>query len=125
MPEEWKPVPGFEDEYAVSDSGRLWSYHTDDFLTPYLNPARDRSGLEYFRVDLRKDGDRRQVYVHHLVLEAFEGKRPNGAHAHHVDGNQHNNSRENLEWVNEEDHMDHHNGTAEDEEAPRAKEAPF
>lgn len=126
MPERWKPVPGFEEEYEVSSEGRVYSHWSERCLSPYLNS--DRSGEEYLRLDLRgKDGTRRQVYVHHLVLEAFDGDRPKGSHAHHRDGDQFNNSFGNLEWVAEEQHMEHHNGAPEEEDSAFAPEdeAPF
>lgn len=126
--EEWEPVPEFEECYEVSTEGRVWSHHSGQELQPYLNS--EERGRRYLRVDLRKNGARRQVYVHHLVLEAHEGPRPAGHHAHHIDGNQLNNGFSNLEWKKEEEHIEEHNGEAgqEDEDGPfarRNEEAPF
>jgi len=124
---EWRPVPGFEEFYKVSRDGRVWSCHTDQILTPYLNTSRARECDRYFRVDLRSDGDRRQAYVHHIVLEAWVSDRPEGAHAHHINSDHHDNRLENLEWVNGCDHIEHHNGKTEDQDSVLApeEEAPF
>jgi hypothetical protein len=117
--DEWAPVPGWED-YFVSRDGRIYSHHTGQELRPYLN-SQER-GRRYLRVDLRSNGARRQVYVHHLVLEAHVGKRPDGHHAHHIDGDQFNNALANLEWREAEDHMGEHNGHAQNGQAEQAQE---
>lgn len=50
-------------------------------------------------------------YVHHLVLEAFVGPRPEGMVACHNDGNSFNNHVDNLRWDtrsnNERDKINH------------------
>jgi len=37
-------------------------------------------------------------YVHHLVLAAFRGPRPAGAHSRHINGNRADNRLSNLRW---------------------------
>jgi hypothetical protein len=46
-----------------------------------------------------KLGRAAQVYVHHLVLEAFVGPRPAGRQAAHGDGDKANNVVTNLRWA--------------------------
>jgi len=124
---EWAPIPEFETAYSAGKDGRIWSHHTGQVLTPYLN-SRAR-GEQYYRVDLRDDGRRRQAYVHHLVLEAHEGKRSEGHHAHHVNSDQQDNRLANLEWIEQESHMNgHHEETERTENgefAPVDDGAPF
>jgi hypothetical protein len=43
-------------------------------------------------------GAARQVYIHHLVLTAFVGSRPEGQEACHGDGGPGDNRLENLRW---------------------------
>lgn len=89
----WEKIDGWP--YWVSDTGKVWSQHTDKILAPYPN-----EGGQYLVVDLRKDGERKQKYIHRAVLEAFT---PDGAgegkEAHHVDGDHFNNTLANLEWT--------------------------
>lgn len=52
----------------------------------------------YHLVDLRLAGRKTTHKVHHLVLKAFAGPRPEGMEGCHDDGRQANNHRENLYW---------------------------
>jgi hypothetical protein len=86
----WEKIDGWP--YWISDTGKVWSQHTDKILAPYPN-----EGGEYLVVDLRKQGARKQKYIHRAVLEAFTEPEP-GKEAHHVDGDSYNNTLANLEW---------------------------
>lgn len=44
------------------------------------------------------DGDQRMMYVHHAVLLAFVGPRPEGLLTRHLDGNCLNNRLDNLRY---------------------------
>lgn len=100
--EIWKPIPGYEGQYEVSDQGRVRSL--DRTLTTKLgyqrrhkghmiNPRLSRRG--YLRVSLTKKKDH---YMHRLVLLAFTGPRPEGMECLHDDGNPLNNNLKNLRW---------------------------
>lgn len=89
--EEWRPVAGYEDLYEVSNRGRVrrkeWR----------IVKPRNHGG-EYQRVNLCKDGERKQIFVHRLVAEAFIPN-PNGYPIiNHKDERPKNNRVENLEW---------------------------
>jgi hypothetical protein len=101
--ERWKPVVGHEGCYEVSDLGRVRSL--DRTITRNGLPVRLRGRMlrQYTRdkVDNRysvtlAQGDQRRV--HHLVLEAFIGPRPDGLIGCHNDGNCQNNKVANLRW---------------------------
>jgi hypothetical protein len=98
--EEWAQIEAYP-SYWISDSGRVYSEHTEKVLSPYTNQLD-----EYFIVDLREDGDRDQRSVHTLVLEAHH--RPPGPDevAHHIDGDTFNNELSNLEWVTMEQNVE-------------------
>lgn len=76
--EIWRPVPGSE-QYEVSDLGRV--RRGARLLTPYTtNTSR------YPRVALSAPSGRKMAYVHHLVLGAFVGPRPEGMETRHLNG---------------------------------------
>lgn len=93
----WKPIPGFEGDFEVSDYGDVRRVG-GRIIKGYV----DKDG--YQRVYLRADNHRkkRDVAKHRLVLEAFEGKEP-GMLALHKDDNKANNHRSNLYWGTRKD----------------------
>jgi hypothetical protein len=102
MPERWLPVVGYEDLYAVSDLGRVKSFHSrgrwksasgERLLSVAYNK---RSG--YAHVALCRDGGQETRNVHTLVLEAFVGPRPDGMEARHLDGDPANCALSNLRY---------------------------
>lgn len=89
----WMPVPGFEKEYMISDTGAVHSIRRNLILKPKI----DRYG--YPAVLLTKPGVRKYTTVHRLVAETFI---PNPLHKHtvnHKDENKLNNNASNLEWM--------------------------
>ena len=91
-----KPIPNFPGYYARDDgvifATDRWIRHPRP-MSPYPRP---RGG--YLIVNIFKNGGRKKVFVHVLVLETFRGKRPPGLHCRHLDGNPRNNRLENLVW---------------------------
>lgn len=83
--EEWRPVEGHPG-YEVSDHGRV------------------RHGARVLKCSPGPNGYRKtrfgrgtpDLYVHHLVLAAFVGPRPDGAVTRHLDGDELNNALANL-----------------------------
>lgn len=94
--EQWKPVPGYEGIYEVSDHGRVARLKAN--TTPFLlKPSETQYG--YARVTLSKQGVGNQFMIHRLVLLAFVGPCPNGMEAcHFPDQNRKNNNLKNLRW---------------------------
>lgn len=99
QPEEWKPIPGYEGLYEISNYGRVRSYQLDSngkILSPG-NTGKDGSG--YCFVNLYKDGKaKKHCTVHRLVAEAFIPNPSNFPQVNHMDECKKNNYFENLEW---------------------------
>lgn len=123
MEEVWKPIPGYEGSYEVSNEGRVrsvprwinffgkskWAEGT------VLKLAISRShSSEYYGVNLCKDGVGKVCRVHRLVALAFHGEIPPDQIVRHRNGNSLDNRSTNLaigtRLENWEDSIDH--GTA-------------
>lgn len=94
--EIWKIIPDHE-MYEVSDLGRVrtwkngkWGRRSEPKL---MTPSFGNTG--YLRVNV----DMEARLIHHLVLEAHVGPRPEGAEGAHWDGSRDNNSLTNLRWA--------------------------
>lgn len=100
--EEWRWVVNFENRYAVSNKGRVFSVCSNWGTRKKMLKMRvSTSG--YLQVGLSKgDGKRSgrgKSYVHRLVATAFLKNREGFPQVNHKDGNKINNTTENLEWV--------------------------
>jgi len=120
--ERWSDVSGFEGWFTISSLGRLRRHKIgnpitgcDEFVQPTPHKIRNQT---YSRVYLgRTDGrgmQRRDCYVHQLVLEAFVGPCPDGQMTCHNDGDSQNNRLDNLRYdTNRKNQLDRHgHGTA-------------
>lgn len=103
--ERWRGVPGYEGAYEVSDWGRVRSldrkvlnrYGTTSLVADrMLRTYTTNQG--YLRINLTRGNQKRNFFVHALVLAAFVGPRPNGLQIRHLDGNQLNNTLQNLTY---------------------------
>ena len=93
--EVWKPIPGYEGLYQVSDLGRVKSLnynHTGK--EQILSPGKRGGG--YMFVNLCKDGKVKKFLVHRLVWIAFNGPIPVGMVINHKDERPWNNRLDNL-----------------------------
>jgi hypothetical protein len=115
--EIWRPVKGYEGLYEVSNLGRVKSvsrvirggrYNCDRlFKERILKQAACKGNGFYHRVQLNKDSNGRMFAVHRLVAEAFIPNPENKPEVNHVDANRFNNTVENLEWVTQEENIEH------------------
>lgn len=117
----WKPVPGFETRYEVSDTGLVRSL--DREIIPKSGPSYFIRGCErkqcknrrgYFKVSLYKDNRETTFETHRLVALAFMGLPPLGFETRHLDGVRTHNHVSNLVYgtpkQNQQDRFQH--GTA-------------
>ena len=96
--EEWKPIPGYEGLYEVSNWGRIKSHlycKSQKTSERILSPGNSRG---YYYVELCKDGKRKKRSIHRLVAEAFIPNPSNLPEVNHKDENKENNYLGNLEW---------------------------
>ena len=111
--EIWKPVPGFEDRYGVSNFGRVKSIkrvcktEKGVRIVPekILNGSLDTYG--YLFVVLSKDGKHKNYLIHKLVMSAFTCNPENKPQINHLDGNKLNNNLTNLEWSTAKENINH------------------
>lgn len=92
MKEEWKSVEGYEDRYAVSNTGKVYSVKRNKILSP----KTDKYG--YYCVCLY-NGRNKHIPIHRLVANAFVLKKEGCDIVNHIDCNKKNNNVENLEWT--------------------------
>jgi hypothetical protein len=106
--EEWKPIPGFEEFYSISDLGRV-RRDSARYATKGAGHIMSLSFTPkgYAKVGLSRPGIRITRYCHHLVAESFLGPRPEGMEINHIDGNKKNNHASNLEYVTPGDNLRH------------------
>lgn len=101
--EKWKPVENFPG-YEISDQGRLRSYWRSNGTGPYglcdiskiLKPGKHKFGYHIFC--LTRNGEKKYVYAHSLVLETFVGPRPDGCVSRHGPAGSKCHALHNLSW---------------------------
>lgn len=117
--EIWKPIPGYEGYYDVSNKGRVRSLVRkskygvlSERKTPRINSMSNRRG--YYMTWLYKEGEGKHWLVHRLVALAFIPNPNNLPFVNHKDENPSNNfvyvkpsgtideRKSNLEWCTTE-----------------------
>lgn len=105
---KWKPIIGFDSGYEVSDDGRI---RTDGMRRDKRRfPPKELRQFPqngYLTVTLWIEGKPTRLYVHRLVLSAFDKECPLSMECNHKDGCKSNNKLENLEWVSRSDNLKH------------------
>lgn len=88
--------------YIVYEDGRIYSKRRGKFLTPKMNYDG------YHRIQIWKDNKSKYVAWHRVVAETFLSK-PSEKHnvINHKDGNKTNNNVNNLEWVTQQENIQH------------------
>lgn len=90
----YKWVVGYENLYAISDKGDVYSYRSHKYLKPHPNHRG------YLMVDLYDEfGAVKKGIIHRLVAKAFIPNPDNKPEVDHIDTNRQNNNVYNLRWV--------------------------
>jgi hypothetical protein len=87
--EEMEDIDGYPN-YAICESGRVYSKYTKKFL----KPMRNAQGAEY--VTLCNKGKKKNFYINVLVADAFIPNPDNKKYVRHINGILHDNRLENL-----------------------------
>lgn len=102
-----RPIANYPGYFADSD-GIIWSAHNNKWgIGGDMRQLRPGIG-RYHRMIVclkRADGIIRTCYVHHLILEAFVGRRPVGMEARHLNGDAGDNRAVNLQWGTHAENM--------------------
>lgn len=88
-----KDITGYERLYAITMTGRVWSYRRKKFLKPINN----HNG--YLMVDLHKNNKGKKYSLHRLVAETYIPNPDNKPQVGHIDDNPKNNCWDNLYWT--------------------------
>ena len=104
--EIWKAIEGTDNNYYISNMGRVKSYV--NYEARILKTTPNKKGYE--RVDIVIQKQRYTKLIHRLVAAAFLPQ-PQGIdyRVHHKDFNIKNNKADNLEWLTLIEHTKKHN----------------
>jgi hypothetical protein len=101
-PEVGQWAPGYEGLYSVTKNGCVYSYHSGSAVKLKTPP----NGRGYQRVNLYRDGSKKQMKVHRLVAITFLPDPDNTQTCvRHIDGNKLNNNCGNLAWSTHSENM--------------------
>ncbi len=99
--EEWRPVPGFEGMYEVSNLGRVKSFKNPKLPGLIMKPGvtNHRNGYRSVHLELKNGSASRQFRLNRLVWTVFRGPIPDGLHVDHIDNDSTNNKLDNLQLL--------------------------
>lgn len=119
MTEQWRPIPGYEGYYEVSDTGRVrasnrtgtyrgrWGLMVMNFPAREMRICTTPTGYQY--VALKRPNEKSIKHLlHRLVMLAFAGEPPSDRpQVNHIDGVKANNHRPNLEYCSASENLLH------------------
>lgn len=106
MVEIWKDIKGYEGFYKISNLGNIKSLPRNGTIK-YEKILKPNNVAGYYQVSLQKNGIVEHKKIHRLVAEAFIQNPKEKKEVNHIDGNKHNNSVDNLEWVTTSENQIH------------------
>ena len=103
----FKPIPEFP-HYEINEQGQVRHVRLKR-----IRKWTTSGGNPYFKVSIYHKGKTFFRHIHHLVMSAFVGPRPEGMVVRHIDGDLSNNSLDNLAYGThkENTHDALHHGT--------------
>lgn len=104
MEVQYRMVAGYPD-YRVGDDGSVWSKRRKPEGHWHKMKPVKTGQYGHRQVTISNDSGPKGLYVHRLLLEAFEGPCPAGMEGVHKDGDYSNNCRSNLCWATPDEKM--------------------
>lgn len=112
MAETWKPIPGWEGYYEVSEAGLIRSVDRKivtkagwEQLRRGQTLSRHANDAGYLYSMASMESVQKRIWVHRAVLEAFGSPRPTGKVCMHIDNDPTNNRAENLKWGTQKENI--------------------
>lgn len=97
-----RPIPDYENEYLISETGEVTRRETGRVIRPSLNPQNG-----YLYVGLWKDNKGKTCSVHRLVARTFIPNPDQKPFVNHKDSNRTNANKNNLEWATQSENTQH------------------
>lgn len=95
------PIAHFEIKYEIHPDGNIWNKGNHQWKKFSKNPNG------YFKVLLALNGERKQFLIHQLVALHFLPNPYKHVQVNHKDGDKANNALPNLEWISNNDNIQH------------------
>lgn len=99
--EEWRPVPGFDGKYEVSNLGGVRSFKNPKMPGFSIKPSIlvSKKGYKNVHLELWNGPTKKHFRLARLVWTVFKGSIPEGFHVDHIDNDQTNNRLDNLQLL--------------------------
>ncbi|WP_369124839.1 HNH endonuclease [Bacillus cereus group sp. TH153LC] len=88
-------------KYFLTEDGGVFNSESGK----YLKGIRNKNG--YLSITLSHKNVKTQHLVHRLIANAYLPNPKGYPNVNHIDGNKHNNSIDNLEWISQRDNVIH------------------
>ena len=99
-----KDVVGYEELFAITEDGQIWSKRSNRFLKLTLSSG-------YLTATTKISGSHVCLRAHRLVAQAYIPNPDNKPQVNHKDGNKQNNHVSNLEWCTARENTQHAHDT--------------
>jgi len=94
-------IKGYENLYSATEDGFIYSHRQNK------NIVGDSNSSGYKRVILCKDKNRKRMFVHRLIAEAFIENTYDKRTVNHINGIKTDNRVDNLEWATDSEQHIH------------------